>query len=265
MCNLLVEALQFCQRDSALQSIHAPANANAGVIVAALLTMHPDFAHDFRQVIVTGEDGATIAIAAEWFAGKEAGATNGGQVAAPAPFIAGPKTLGGILDHGDVAMAGCDCVDLTHVSNLAIERDGHDGFGFFRDRCLNQGRVDVAGIGLDIDEYRYRADQCDGLCRCHECEWRGDDFVARFHAQRHQRDEQGFSARSNRYAVPGLCEGFQLLFKLPNLRPHDVLAMIKNGLDSGVDRFFQVGILCLQVVKFNLVGHCLVQVDLSIW
>jgi hypothetical protein len=60
---------------------------------------------------------------------------------------------------------------------LAVEADGHDRLGAGADLGLDQGRVDIAGVGLDVDEDRGGADQDDDLGGGDEGEGGGDDLV----------------------------------------------------------------------------------------
>src|SRR5690606_1832916 len=101
---------------------------DAGVIVAARLTVHADLARRLRQRIVVGEERAAVAIATQRLAGEEAGAAEGGEIAALATLVGSPETLGGVFDHRH-AMARGDGVDLVHVAALAVQRHGHDGLG----------------------------------------------------------------------------------------------------------------------------------------
>ena len=80
--DLVVEAVEFGEDDGALQGVHAAADADAGVDVALALAVDADFAAGLGQGVVAGEDGAAVAVAAQGFAGEEAGAAEGGQVAA---------------------------------------------------------------------------------------------------------------------------------------------------------------------------------------
>ena len=59
-------------------------------------------------------------------------------------------------------------------------------------------QIDVAGVGLDVDEHRRRAEQHDHLGGGGEGERRRDDLVARLDAQRHQRDQQRLGAAGAR-------------------------------------------------------------------
>jgi hypothetical protein len=68
--------------------------------------VHADFAHGLGQLVVTGEQGTPIAIAAQRLAGKEAGAADRGQVAALSAAVRGAEALGGVLDDGEVVAQG---------------------------------------------------------------------------------------------------------------------------------------------------------------
>ena len=65
------------------------------------------------------------------------------------------------------------------VGGLAIQAHRHDRPGARRDGGFDQRSVDVAGVGLDVDEDRLAAEQHDHLGGGGKSERRGDDFVAR--------------------------------------------------------------------------------------
>ena len=111
---------QFGQEDGGLQRVQAAVDPNAHMVVTTVLTMASNLAHHFGQFVVVGKDGATIAVAAQWFTRKKTGTANGAEVAAFSTFISSTKALGSILNHRQVAVFGRDDVDSVHVGGLAI-------------------------------------------------------------------------------------------------------------------------------------------------
>jgi hypothetical protein len=85
--------------------------------------------------------------------GKKLVAAEGGQRAALPALVAGAEALRRVLDHRQAVARG-DGVDLVHVGHLAVQAHRHDGPGARRDLRLDQAGVDVAGVGLDVDEHR---------------------------------------------------------------------------------------------------------------
>ncbi len=118
---------QFGQQDGRLQGVQAAVHAHAHMVVAAVLAVAGNLAHDFGQFVVVRENRPAVAVAAQGFAGEEARTGNGRQVAAFAAFVGGPKALGGVFNDGD-AVFGCDGVDGVKVGALAVQAHGHDGF-----------------------------------------------------------------------------------------------------------------------------------------
>lgn len=98
------------------------------MVVAAVLAVAGDLAHNLGQFVVVGEYGAAVSVAPEWFAGKEAGARNGAQVAAFAAFVGGAKALGRVFNDGDTVF-GCYSVYGVKVGALAVKAHGNDRFG----------------------------------------------------------------------------------------------------------------------------------------
>ena len=187
--NFLVEVVKLGQHDGALQGIHTTTDSDASMYIAFALAMHSNFSAGLRQDFVIGEDGTTIAIAAERLAGKEAGTTKCAEVAALLTFVGRAEALGCVFNDGDVAVAGSDGIDLFQVGRLTIETDRHDGFGLGGDLDLDQACVNVAGVWIDVDEHWGGANQDDNLDGCDESEGGRDNFITRADTQRHQADQ----------------------------------------------------------------------------
>ena len=82
-----------------------------------------------------------------------------------------------------------------HVDAAAVEVDRDDRPGPRRDRGLDQGGIDVVGVGLDVDEDGFRPGPPDGPGGGEERVGGGDDLVARLQAQGQERQEQGAGPR----------------------------------------------------------------------
>lgn len=250
-----VKPFQLGQHNSALQGVHATAHTDAGVVITALLAMYADFTHGLGERVVASENGAAVAVAAQWLARKKTGTADGRQVAALAPLVRRTKALRRIFDDRDITVPGGDGIDLVHVGNLTIERYRHDCLGFRCNRRFDQFGIDVAGIWFDVDEDRSGTQQHDNFGSRHKGERRGNDFIARLDAQGHQRYQQCFGAGGNRDAVLSAGIGFQLFFQFPHFWAHDVLAMVQHTLDAGIYRLLKRGILRLEVDKIDFFGH----------
>ena len=228
--DLMVEARELGEEHGALQGVHAAADSDAGVDVALALAVDADFAAGLGELVVAGENGTAVAVAAERFAGEEAGAAEGAEVAASVALVGGAEALGGIFDDGDVAMAGGDGVDGVHVGGLAVEADRQDGLGAVGDPGFDQGGVDVAGVGFDIDEDRFGAEQDDDFGGGDKGEGSGDDFIAGADAEGHEADEQGFGAAGDGDAVFGAGVGGEVLFEFADFGAEDVLAVVQYAM-----------------------------------
>ena len=77
-----------------------------------------------------------------------------------------------------------------HVAHQAVKMHRHDGTGVGGDGGLDARRIEVAGVGLDIDEHRRGAGLEDGRGGGDEAHRRGDDLVARPDIERQQRHVQ---------------------------------------------------------------------------
>ena len=86
--------------------------------------------------------------------------------------------MGRILDHAQ-AMLSRDRVQAVHVHRQPGEMHRHDRPGAGSDGRLGRVEVDVARVGLYIDEHRTGADTHDHVSRRDEAHRRRDDLVAR--------------------------------------------------------------------------------------
>ena len=241
---------QLGQQDGGLQGVQPAVDAHTNVVVAPVLTVPGDLAHDFGQFVVIGEEGAAIAIAAQGLAGEEAGAGNGAEAAAFTSFVAGAKTLRGVFNHRDSVLGG-NGVDGIEVGALAVQADGDDGFCAWRNHCFEQIRVQVVSAGVNVHIHRPGTEQGDGFSRSDISEARCDDFVARADAQRHLGNLQRVGAVGAGDAVLGAGVGGQSFFQLGDLRTQDVLAVVQHTRNSGVQLAFDADLLGFEVNEVN--------------
>ena len=246
--NFPVKAFEFGQHDRALDRVHAPAHADAAVLVSFALPVHADFTAGPGKRIVTGENRAAVAIAPQGLAGKETGTTDRAQVAAFPALVFRAKTLRGVFNNRQT-MLFRNGIENIHVGRLAVEADGHNGPGLVSDGRLDQVGIDVTGVRFDIDKDRPRAEAHDDFGRGNEGKGRGDDFIAGFNPQRHQTDQQGLRAARDSDAVPGAGIGRKPLFQFLNLRPHDILAMLQNTVNARLNPRLQGPVLRFEINK----------------
>ena len=156
LLHFFVEDGELGQQYGGLQGIQAAVHAHADVVIAPVLPVPGNLAHDLGQFVVAGKDGAAVAVAAQGFAGEEAGAGNGGQVAAFAALVRGAKALRGVFDHGD-AVPGRYGVDGVVIGALAIQAHGDDGLGMRGDGGFDAGGVQVQRVGVHVHKHRLDA------------------------------------------------------------------------------------------------------------
>jgi len=248
--DLLGQDLELGQQDRGLQGVEAAVHAHADVVVAAVLAVAGDLADDLGELVVVGEDGAAVAIAAERLAGEEAGAGDGAEVARHAALVAGAEALRGVFDHRD-AVLGSDGVDGVEVGALAVQAHRDDGLGLGRDGGFEQRRVEVVGARIDVDIHRLGTEYGDGLGGGDVGEARGDDLVAVGHADCHLGDLQGVGAVGAGDAVLGADKGGELFFQFGHFGAKDVLAMGQHALDASVDLVLDAGLLGFEVAEFD--------------
>ncbi len=149
--DFVLKARELGEEHGALQGVHAAADTDAGVDVALALAVDADFPAGLGELVVAGEDGAAVAVATQGFAGEEAGAAEGAEVATALALIGGTEALGGIFDDGDLAMTSGDGVDGIHVGGLAVKTDRHDGLGAVGDFGFDQRGVEAVRAAGDGD------------------------------------------------------------------------------------------------------------------
>lgn len=229
--NLLGQDLELGQQDGGLQGVEAAIHAHADVVVAAVLAVAGDLPDDLGELVVVGEDGTAVAVAAQRLAREEAGAGDGAEVARHAALVAGAEALRGVFDDRDAVFGG-DGVDGVEVGALAVQAHRDDGAGLGRDGGFEQRRVEVVGARVDIDIHRLGAEHGDGFGGGDVGEARSDDLVAVGHADRHLGDLQGVGAVGAGDAVLGADEGGELFFQLGHFGAEDVLAVAQDGFDA---------------------------------
>ena len=146
-------------------------------------------------------------------------------------------------------MVRADAGDGSHVRAASEQADRADGFGV---RMSFEGvsqlvRVEVEGVGLDVDEHGACADPRDTTCGGEKCVRSGDDDVVGSDVQRHEEDELCVSPRGHPYAVTrscGLADG--PLELLGFLAEHELLGVADFG-DLREDLFAERLVLERQV------------------
>lgn len=250
LVQFFVQHGQFGQQDGGLQGVQAAVHSHAHMVVTAVLTVAGDLAHDFGQLVVVGEDRPAVAVAAQGFAGEEAGACNRRQIAAFAAFVSCSKALGGVFNDG-YAVLSRNGVDGVKVGALAVQAHGHDGFGSRGDGGFEQGRVNVVGARVDVHIHRLGPEQGHGLSGGDVSKAGGDNFVARAYAQRHLGDLQRVGAVGHGDAVLGAGVGGQLFFQVGHFRAQNVLAVVEYALNAFVNLSLQALVLGFEVDEFH--------------
>ena len=233
---------QFRQQNGGLQGVQTAVYAHADVVVAAVLAVPRDLADGGGEVFVIREHRAAVAVAAQRFAGEKAGAGDGGQVAGLAAFVARAETLRRVFDDGQAVFDG-NGVNRVEIGALAVERHGNNRFGALCNRGFEFGGVEVAGVFAHIRIHGFCAQEGDGFGGGDVGEARGNHFVARAHAQSHQRDLQRVGAVGHADAVFRAAKGGEFFFQFGHFGPEDVLPVREHFLYARVDLVFNARLL----------------------
>jgi hypothetical protein len=114
-------------------------------------------------------------------------------------------------------------------------------------------RVDVVGLGIDIDEDRCGAEEADDLRRGDEGEGRGENGIAGTYIVCHQGHKEGVGAGGAADGVFHADIGSQFLLQFLHFRSHDVIAMGEDPLHTFIQLFFDSFLLCFKINKIHLI------------
>ena len=111
--------------------------------------------------------------------------------------------------------------------------------GAWRNGLADTFGIDIQTVGLDVDEYRDRADIADRLGRRDEGEGRGDDLVALADTGREQGQVQGLGTGGTADCMldAEIVSGF--LFKRLHIGAEDEAGFAQGLQDRGIDFRFQ--------------------------
>src|SRR6185312_5065006 len=97
---LVRKDLQFLDQHGRLDRIETPIQTDAyAIILVTALPMDPEAAHHLRELLILGEDGAAIAIAAKRLRGKEAGRGCRRESTEAAVLVGRTEGLGSIIEN----------------------------------------------------------------------------------------------------------------------------------------------------------------------
>ena len=249
-CQLVVEYIQLGQQDRGLDGVESAVDADADVVIAAVLSVIAELQHLVGEVVVVGEERSAVAVATEGLRREETGAADRAQVAGLAAFVGSSEALGGVFDYSEPVL-GCDGIDRVHVCALAVETDRHDGLCTRRDRRFDLRVIDVVGFVVDVDEDGNGSEQRDHLAGGEEGEGRSNDLITCADSQGHHRKQQGVGAAGAADAVLRSGARCKLRFEFGDFRAENVLAVIEDGLNAGVDVGFQVAVLRFEVDELH--------------
>lgn len=152
---LVLQARELGQQERGLQFAKTVVPAENAVLVPSPPREAPAVVQRsaaFGQFLVVGGDDAAFA-RVEVLGGLEAERTHVAEGAGLASLPFGAVRMGGILDYHEMALLR-DGVDPVHVRTQATHVYRDDRLGTRRDGLLNEVRVQVVGVGVDVHEDR---------------------------------------------------------------------------------------------------------------
>ena len=142
----------------------------------------------FQDSVVVAHDRATFT-AGNDLVGVETEDTRVTEAPRCASVQGRTQSLAGVFHNRQVMPPG-DSQDSVHICKTSEYMDHQDRTRGRRNRFLDLAGIDIQRIGADIDKYRKGTDMVDRICCRDECEGSRDDFVARPHPCRLQRQFQ---------------------------------------------------------------------------
>jgi hypothetical protein len=103
---------------------------------------------------------------------------------------------------------------VTHVTEIAVQVHGNDGFGTRCDRSFGQVRVYAPGVREDVDEDRRRPEMDDRGRRRDPRALRHDHLVAEADSNGCESEMDGAGAAAGRDREPDADVGGELAFEL---------------------------------------------------
>jgi len=245
--NPLVEMAQLDPQDGRLQLVQALLVAYDLVQVLRVLA---HVAQHFDAVVeagVAGRDCAAVAVAAHHLGGVEAEAGDVAERSGRAAFVQGAVRMRGVFDHPQPVGAS-QLEQRVHVDGLAVEVDGKQRPGAWRDAFRNARDVHVEGDGIDINEDGCRAAVGDGKDGGDVGVGDGNDLIAGTDAAGQQRQMQRLGAVGDAQAVRGATVGGEFLLECAYLRPQRVATGGQHGSDGGCYLILDLLILARDVL-----------------
>ena len=167
--------------------------------------------------------------------------------------IAGANRLSRVFHDEEIVLRG-DLIDRAHVGHLSVQVHRNDRTRARRDGRFDLGRVDVKGIGLDIDEHGPCAGAPDRAGRREERVRSGDHLVAAADICCHQGQEESVGAGCAADSSGDAAQLGDLGFERSDLRAHDEHLTLEEPEDDGLDLIANGLILRLQVEDGNSDG-----------
>ena len=208
-----------------------------------------------RLVVVIGEDGAAVAIAAERLGGIEARRRISSKRTDLAPSEARAEALGRVADHEHAVRLG-DLVDGIVVRRLAVEIDRDhatrlkSAFLRLADRGFEALDIHVESIATNIHEHRRSAAQSTATSTVATKVKAGTNTASPLPTPSAiSANSQRIGAVGASHAMLGAAERSKLPLELGDLGSQDELAMLQHGGDRRLDAVAEMGLLCREVDK----------------
>src|SRR3984893_924836 len=228
---------QYCRLCRVESRVHADAHI---VVFVAALAVHPQALQHRGDVVIVGEHGAAVAVAAEGFGGEEAGCRNVAQGPDFGGLVDRAKTLRRVADDPQLVLRG-DRQNLVVGGRQTeqVDRDDPHRLEPEAPRCRDTGleahRVHVERLFEYIDKDRDRIEPADDFGSSGKREGWHEHRLARLDALRHQREPQSVGAVGAAQYVLGAAEGGELLLEDGDLGAHDVFAVVDDTENRLVD------------------------------
>ncbi len=203
---------QLDRQNRPLDAFHSIVVADLVMVVPGRRTMLAQAAGAFGKVGVVGHQGPGFAAGSEVLARIEAESGNHPECSGGTTLVFCAMGLRRVLDQGNPTSLA-NLQDWIQVKWMSVEMHRHDRLGPRRDRLLEQARIEIHRLLLDVDKDGLGADVGDGPAGRDEGEGRRYDLVAGTDVEQAHRDMQRRGSAVEAHAILRADEGREIVLE----------------------------------------------------
>jgi len=228
------KVLEFYSQNSALDAFHAIVIADLVVVIALSRAVLAERASPSCESRVVGHQRATFAVGAQVLAWIKAEARHGAKGSDHFTFVLSSVGLSSVFNKSEIVLTA-NRQKRIQIDGMAVQMDWHDCFGARSDCTLDELRVEVEGLVVDVDINGLCARVRNGPTGGYESGWGSDDLITRADVEQEQSYMESGGAAVEPDTMLCLAKTRKIFFKLDYVRPEAKGAVIERARDRGVD------------------------------